>query len=410
VVPSRIPGRNRRFLLVGTEVHDRRPEQSFPDDAHAAGPARARVLLVEDHLFDERDAAPAVLGGPAQTDPPVAAELLFPFPALVEQLVLVAGPAAAAHLGEVAIETIGEPCARVGTERLLGGSEAQVHERGTLTTAATFAEMDATGTAVVTGASRGIGRAVATELARRGFDVIATMRDPQAGATLADEAGSAAGSLRVERFDVTDQSSFTMPDGLRVLVNNAGVEDDNLPIEVMPETIWRRMFETNVFGAVETIRYAIPRLRQSGGGVICNITSSSILAPVPFLGAYRASKAALSAIGESLAAEVRQFGIRVVEVMPGPIETDMLATSDRPAAAIEHDEYRALAERMWESRQQVRSSYTPTGEAAQAIVDAILDDHGPLRYGCDPLSTGMLGGWNTADNAGWVQGMLSAFG
>jgi len=269
--------------------------------------------------------------------------------------------------------------------------------------------MEAKGIAVVTGASRGIGRAVAIELARRGFDVLATMRDPNAGATLADEAGDAKGTLRVERFDVTDQSTFAMPDGLRVLVNNAGVEDDNLPIEVMPDAIWRRMFETNVFGAVETIRNSIPKLRASGGGVICNITSSSILAPVPFLGAYRASKAALSAIGESLAAEVRQFGIRVVEVMPGPIETDMLAASDRPAAAIEHDEYRSLAERMWENRQQVRSSYTPTGEAALAIANAILDDHGPLRYGCDPLSTGMLGGWNTADNAGWVQGMLSAF-
>ncbi len=95
--------------------------------------------------------------------------------------------------------------------------------------------------------------------------------------------------------------------------------------------------------------------------------------------------------------------------MPGPIETDMLAGSDRPAPAIEHEQYRALAEKMWEGRQGVRSSYTPAPEAARRIVDAICDDDGPLRYGCDPLSEGMLQGWNTSDNDGWVRGMLRAF-
>jgi NAD(P)-dependent dehydrogenase (short-subunit alcohol dehydrogenase family) len=211
--------------------------------------------------------------------------------------------------------------------------------------------MEATGIALVTGASRGIGRAVAVELARRGFDVVATMRDPGVGKSLPDELdhehGDARGTLRVERLDVTDPSSIDLPDGLRVLVNNAGVEDDNLPVENMPADVWRKLFETNVLGVVNVTQRAIPKLRESGGGVICNITSSSILAPVPFLAAYRASKAAVSAFGESLMAEVAQFGIRVVEILPGPIETDMLHASDAPAAAVEHEEYRALAERMW---------------------------------------------------------------
>ena len=117
----------------------------------------------------------------------------------------------------------------------------------------------------------------------------------------------------------------------------------------------------------------------------------------------------MTAIGESLAAEVAQFGIRVVEIMPGPIETDMLAASDHPSPAIEHAEYRALAEKMWEGRQGVRAMYTPAPEAARRIVDAICDDDGPLRYGCDELSEGMLAGWNTTDNAKWVSGMLHAF-
>ncbi len=115
--------------------------------------------------------------------------------------------------------------------------------------------------------------------------------------------------------------------------------------------MWRSLFETNVFGLVEVTRAAVPLMRASGGGVICNVTSSSMLAPVPFLGAYRASKAAVTAIGRVAAAEVAQFGIRVIEIMPGPIETDMLAASDQPAAAIEHDALPSLAAKMWESRQ-----------------------------------------------------------
>jgi NAD(P)-dependent dehydrogenase (short-subunit alcohol dehydrogenase family) len=261
--------------------------------------------------------------------------------------------------------------------------------------------MNPEGLAVVTGASRGIGKAVAIELAARGFDTIATMRD------VAD--GNHLDGVRVERLDVTDPSSINLPDGLRVLVNNAGVESDNLPLEFMPDEGWRKLFETNVFGLVNVTRAAVPIMRTGGGGVICNITSSSELAPVPFLGTYRASKAAVTALGESLAAEVAQFGIRVVEVMPGPIETEMLLASDRPAAAIEHAEYKVLAERMWEGRQGVRASYTPTPEAARRIVDAILDDDGPLRYGCDPLSEEMLAGWNDTNNAQWVRGMLKSF-
>jgi NAD(P)-dependent dehydrogenase (short-subunit alcohol dehydrogenase family) len=262
--------------------------------------------------------------------------------------------------------------------------------------------MEPGGLAVVTGASRGIGRAVAIELAARGFETIATMRDPADGADLGAQ------GMRVERLDVTDPATITLPEGLRVLVNNAGVESDNLPLEFMPAESWARLFATNVFGLVEVTKRAVPLMRASGGGVICNITSSSTLAPVPFLGTYRASKAAVTALGESLAAEVAQFGIRVIEVMPGPIETDMLANSDRPPVAAEHAEYRELANRLWEGRQGIRDQYTPAAEAARRIVDAIGADDGPIRYGCDDMSEGMLEGWNTTDNAKWTLGMLKS--
>jgi hypothetical protein len=64
---------------------------------------------------------------------------------------------------------------------------------------------------------------------------------------------------------------------------------------------------------------------------------------------------------------------------------------------------------MWEGRQGIRDSYTPAEEAARRVVDAICDDDGPLRSGCDPLSDGMLRAWNTTDNDGWVRNMLRSF-
>src|SRR5262249_42533518 len=141
---------------------------------------------------------------------------------------------------------------------------------------------------------------------------------------------------------------------------------------------------------------AVPKLRASGGGVVCNVTSSSLLAPVPFMAIYRASKMAVTAIGESLAAEVAQFGIRVVEVMPGPIVTDMLRTSEKPAEGIRFAEYRTLAESMWATRQTITDQYTPADEAARRIADAILsaDDTGRiLRVACDDMAHGMVSGW-----------------
>ncbi|HTD49190.1 MAG TPA: SDR family NAD(P)-dependent oxidoreductase, partial [Acidimicrobiia bacterium] len=151
-------------------------------------------------------------------------------------------------------------------------------------------------------------------------------------------------------------------------------------------------------------------MRDAGGGVICNVTSSSLLAPVPFLGAYRSSKAAVSAIGESLQAEVAKFGIRVLEILPGPIETDMLAMSDKPAAAIAHERYRPQAEQLWEGRQRIRDMYTPAPEAARRIANAILDDDAPLRVGCDDMSEGMLAAWrNAASDEAWMRPLLESF-
>ncbi len=201
--------------------------------------------------------------------------------------------------------------------------------------------MEIRGSALVTGASRGIGRSVAIELANRGFDTVATMRNPGDGEDLPS---ATYGRLTVARLDVTDPGTYHLPDDLRVVVNNAGVDSDYLPVEHSSLDDWRALFETNVLGVVGIITAAIPVLRANRPGVICNISSSSILASVPFYSAYRATKAAVSALGDSLRVELAPSGIRVVEILPGPIDTDMFQLSTGEQAATRFDRYRTMAD------------------------------------------------------------------
>lgn len=256
--------------------------------------------------------------------------------------------------------------------------------------------MEPRGSALITGASRGIGRAVAVELAQRGWDVVATMRDPAAGEGLADLGG---GRIRVAALDVTDPGSIEIPDDLTVLVNNAGAEDIHVPIEHADLDRWRAMFEVNVFGVVAVARAAIPALKRNAPSAIATVTSSSIFGIVPFYGEYRASKAAASSIAETLRVELAGFGVRSIEILPGPIDTDMFAGSRTPLAAAEFDDYRAMALRSMELKtQHADPMLEPVDRAAAAICDAIADDDGPMRSSCDPLGTGMLEMWRGSDD------------
>jgi NAD(P)-dependent dehydrogenase (short-subunit alcohol dehydrogenase family) len=257
-------------------------------------------------------------------------------------------------------------------------------------------QMEIKGSALVTGASRGIGRAIAIELADRGFNTIATMRDPQAGSGLAAETR---GRVTVQQLDVTDPGRFTFPDDLRVLVNNAGIDTEYVPVEHSDLADWRSIFETNVVAVVAMTKAAIPVLRDNAPSVICNVTSSSIFASVPFYSAYRASKAAVSAFNDSLRVEVARFGIRVVEILPGPIDTDMFRLSAGELPAARFDRYRTLSKVSASQRVEYADPHvSDPADAAALIADAILEDNGPMRYGCDPLSNGMLEVWRQSDD------------
>lgn len=242
------------------------------------------------------------------------------------------------------------------------------------------------GVALVSGAGRGFGRAIAESLAAAGFTVHAGARSP---ATV--EPFDAGSPVTIGRLDVRDLERFEPPRDMTVLVNNAGLDTTYLPVEHGSAQEWRDLFETNVFGLVELTRRCLPALRRNGGGVIVNVTSASLRFPMPFYAAYRASKAAVSAFSESLSAEVAGFGIRVIEVAPGPVATDMLAASDRLPEAAGFDGYEELANEAWDGRRAIEPMITPASVAAGYVVTAILDDsiHGTIA--CDPLGADLLG-------------------
>ena len=186
---------------------------------------------------------------------------------------------------------------------------------------------------------------------------------------------------------------------MRVLVNIAGIDTEYLPVEFANVDDWRRMFETNVFGVVSLTSAAIPVLRDNRPSVVCNVTSSSIFGSMPFFSAYRASKAAVSALGDSLRTEVEPFGIRVVEILPGPVDTDMFRLSQGDMDAVRFDDYRDLAVMAATLRRQhADPQVVEPAAAARDVADAIFDASGPMRHGCDPISRELLELWRQCDD------------
>jgi NADP-dependent 3-hydroxy acid dehydrogenase YdfG len=177
------------------------------------------------------------------------------------------------------------------------------------------------GVAVVTGASSGIGAATARRLVAEGFDVVAAARRVERLQQLADEIGCTPIAL-----DVTDPDSVAaFADAVaacRVLVNNAGGAFGLAPVAQASADDWQRMYDVNVLGTMRVTRALLPRLIDSGDGVIVNVTSTAGHGVYEGGGGYTAAKYGEHALTETLRLELCGEPVRIVEIAPGMVKTD----------------------------------------------------------------------------------------
>jgi NAD(P)-dependent dehydrogenase (short-subunit alcohol dehydrogenase family) len=187
--------------------------------------------------------------------------------------------------------------------------------------------------ALVTGSSSGIGLATAVSLARRGHEVIATMRNLKRAADLLKIVESDNLPISVAELDVNSDTSVDRSiSGLLakhgyidVLVNNAGVGGGGCSIEELPLEIFREIMETNYFGALRCIKALVPSMRARRSGCIINVTSIAGRMAIAPAASYAASKWALEALSECLAREMKAFNVRVAIVEPGVIATPIFS-------------------------------------------------------------------------------------
>ncbi|GAA0333280.1 hypothetical protein GCM10009087_49390 [Sphingomonas oligophenolica] len=254
---------------------------------------------------------------------------------------------------------------------------------------------DAIGKVLITGAGGGIGLGLAVEFARRGFSVMALLRDTTKRAELDQALSGFEDRIEVRQLDVRNAAGFQMPDDVGILINNAGVRYDYLPIEEIGIAEWREYFDVNFFGMVELTQLAIPVMRKAGRGIICNINSSSLFFPLPFLAPYRATKSAMAAYSESLRSELAPFGIRVAEIFPGPVATALSAGGilhHMPAAA-QFAPYAPMAKRQRENQVAADLPINDTAKVTPSMVDHILDIGGVMRDGTCAMSRQGLEDW-----------------
>jgi NAD(P)-dependent dehydrogenase (short-subunit alcohol dehydrogenase family) len=247
-------------------------------------------------------------------------------------------------------------------------------------------------TALVTGASRGIGESIALALARRGMRVYAGVRSAADGERLS----AAASTLTPVHLDICEQADIKTvmarietevgDAGLDALVNNAGVLT-LAPVEHVSLDELRSLFEVNVVGHVAVIQAALPLLRTAGGRIV-NIGSDAAKFTLPLAGPYASTKAAFDAVGVALRREVGRQGVAVVAVQPGAVNTRLWDHIVAGAGAGENrwsDEpsYRDLAAGVTAVADRGRRRGQPPETVAAAVVRLLSRRRLPARQRLD---------------------------
>ncbi|OBZ93979.1 dehydrogenase [Pararhizobium polonicum] len=258
-----------------------------------------------------------------------------------------------------------------------------------------------TKTVLITGTSSGYGKAIAELFLARGWNVIATMRRPDAGvfATASDR-------LLILPLDVTKAETIdkAIADGVAafgaidVLVNNAGIGMASA-VEVTPDSTIREIFETNTFGVFATCRAIIRQMRAQGHGTIVNVTSSVTLGVMPLVAIYAASKCAVEGYTESLSYELELFNIKARLVEPGLGPTTGFAANGGPRMqGLIPEDYGAFAQAYFGIMANYPTPYCTEAEVAGATFAAATDEGDAIRFpaGADSRMLAQLR-WSTSE-------------
>lgn len=237
-------------------------------------------------------------------------------------------------------------------------------------------------TILITGASSGIGRATALLFAGRGWNVVATMRDPSAAAEL-----SSHDNVLVAPLDVTDGASiagavdvaFARFGHIDVLVNNAGFAVIGA-LEAIPLDTIKRQFAVNVFGLMSATQAVLPHFRDRSRGLIINVSSIVGRFTYPLGSVYDASKFAVEGFSEALRFELAAIGVRVKLIEPGLIATDFGTRS----MEFLNDEALAPYQPVVEAMGRMAARFMEAAEPAELVADTIWtaahDPEDRLRY------------------------------
>lgn len=273
---------------------------------------------------------------------------------------------------------------------------------------------------MITGCSSGIGLATALEMGRAGHTVFATMRSPARAPQLEEIAKRERLPIRIHTLDVDSDDSVRacfaeIPEPIDALVNNAGVEWHG-SIEELPMEAFLATMNTNYLGAVRCIKAVLPRMREARKGCIVNISSVAGRIAISPLGPYSASKFALEAISEALAAEVKPFNIRVAIVEPGIQDTKMAHAIENPLQSIYPQAFRFAGL----FRAALANPIPP--ETTAALIRHIVESGtSQFRHPSGPDAPAFLGwraamtdeqwiDWNAQDDKTWYELVQRDFG
>ncbi len=243
-------------------------------------------------------------------------------------------------------------------------------------------------TALVTGASSGIGRETAIKLVENGYHVIAAARRMDRLTELADQVGDVT-PKKVDLSDPEDVDRFCqdisgLPEPVSVLVNNAGYSIRGTLEDVSMEAV-KRIFEVNLFSMVRVTQASLPGMRRLRKGTIVNMSTILGKFTFPMGGFYAATKHALEAVSNALRMEVRPFGIRVVTIRPGVIGTEFNEVANElsgdPMARTDPDYkpvYQAFGAAM--GKLFVDVSIPGPELVANLILEAVLSDAPKMAY------------------------------